>query len=158
MRQQTCAACFPLSNAIVHSKSPPKDSKIALSSFLSTCKMAFYDENNPSPFRVSNCNCFLIALGHGGGGHGDLNSYLNKQPKNLRLTSSPLIRGQKGLTTNNHTNGTKECVKQFKVIPRKTRALRQIAPESSAKSLSHNFFVVPFLSLTKLYTPTTMSA
>ena len=40
-----------------------------------------------------------------------------------------------------------------RALPNKTRVLRQIEPESSpersGKSLSHNFFVVPFLSLTK---------
>ena len=44
----------------------------------------------------------------------------------------------------------KNCLINSRVLPKKTRVLRQIAPESSpessAKSLSHTFFV-PFLSL-----------
>ena len=35
----------------------------------------------------------------------------------------------------------------YRSLPFKTRVLRQIAPESSAKSLSQKFFGVPFLSL-----------
>ena len=68
------------------------------------------------------------------------------------------IRSQKGLTTpKNRTNSTKEFLNDsrgYQSLPSKTRVLRQIAPESSlersAKSLSHSFFVVPFLSLKKM--------
>ena len=61
------------------------------------------------------------------------------------------FRSQRGPTKpNNRTNSTKEFSEQFEGVigslPRKTRVLRQIAPERSAKSLSRSFFVVPFLS------------
>ena len=46
----------------------------------------------------------------------------------------------------------KTCLNNSRPLPNKTRVLRQIAressPESSAKSLSHKFVGVPFLSLT----------
>ena len=41
----------------------------------------------------------------------------------------------------------KNCLNNSWALPSKTRFLRQIAPESSAKSWSHKFFGVPFLSL-----------
>ena len=64
-------------------------------------------------------------------------------PANKRLTKPK-----------NRTNSTKEFSEQFEgfigSLPNKTRVLRQITPESSpersANSLSHSFFVVPFLS------------
>ena len=54
----------------------------------------------------------------------------------------------------NRANSTKDFSEQFEGVtgslPSKTRVLRRIAsessPERSAKSLSHSFFVVPFLS------------
>ena len=57
---------------------------------------------------------------------------------------------------NNRTNSTKEYAEQFEGVtwslPSKTRVLRQVTPESSpersVKSLSHSFFVAPFLSPT----------
>ena len=41
----------------------------------------------------------------------------------------------------------KNFLNNSRALPSKTRALSQIAPESSAKSPSHEFFVVAFLSL-----------
>ena len=69
-------------------------------------------------------------------------------------TYVPYFGSQKGATKpKNRTNSTKEFSELRGVsgsLPSKTRVLRQIAPESSpersAKSLSHSFFVVPFLS------------
>ena len=49
------------------------------------------------------------------------------------------------------TNSTKDCLNTSRALPSKTRVSRQIAPEGasefSAKCLSRDFFVVPFLSL-----------
>ena len=63
------------------------------------------------------------------------------------------FRAREGPTKpNNRANNTKEFPEQFEGISQKSKGLRQIAPESSpersAKSLSRDFFVVPFLSLT----------
>ena len=66
---------------------------------------------------------------------------LEQEPKGLRKPK-------------NRTNSTKEFSEQFEAVtghyPVKQGVLRQIVPESSAersaKSLSHSFFVVPFLS------------
>ena len=73
-----------------------------------------------------------------------------------KLKTQKILRSQKGPTKpKNRANSTKEFSEQFEGVTGsflcKTRVLGQIAPESSpersAKSLSHSFFVVPFLSL-----------
>ena len=78
--------------------------------------------------------------------------------KEMGFNHAPSIRNRKRLTKQkNCTNSTKEFSEKFEgligSLPNKTRVLRQITPESSpersAKSLSHSFFVVPFLSPTQ---------
>ena len=71
------------------------------------------------------------------------------QPKKVHSERSLILKGQtRTPKPKNHVHSTEEFIlNNSRALPNKTRVLRQIAPESSpkslAKSLSNKFFSVP---------------